>query len=316
MIGLEDRTRSIALVIVGVLAGAALLADLTDASGGLPWQLALVGLVAVLLLSGRDRSGPPAPPGPDPAPGPGPSPGAPAGTEQPTYAPAYSPTSAPPAYGPPTYEQPAYAPPRSPRRRGPVLFWFTLALVTLAEGVLGVVDLAGAPVAAAAYPALALGLVGAMLVVGSFFGRAGGLIALGLLTVPVLAVATVADEVDPQPVRETPLVAASVDERYDLGAGELVLDLTRVEDLESLDGRDLVLDVGVGSVEVVVPEGLSVDAEVVVGGVGHLWLFDEEREGFDLRAEETYDAGADAPQITLRADLGIGEIRVRTEEEQ
>ncbi len=47
--------------------------------------------------------------------------------------------------------------------------------------MLGIADLAGAPVADAAYPALALATIGAMLVVGAFYGRAGGLILLGLI---------------------------------------------------------------------------------------------------------------------------------------
>ena len=40
-----------------------------------------------------------------------------------------------------------------PRKKGPILFWFTLALIALAEGALGVVDAAGAHIAAPAYPA-------------------------------------------------------------------------------------------------------------------------------------------------------------------
>ena len=38
-----------------------------------------------------------------------------------------------------------------------MLFWFTLALPALGIGVLGIVDLAGVPIADAAYPALAVG---------------------------------------------------------------------------------------------------------------------------------------------------------------
>ena len=67
-------------------------------------------------------------------------------------------------------------PPRDPRKRGPLLFWFTLALIALAEGTLGILDLAGAPIIDSAYPALALGITAVMLLVGAFYGRAGGLI--------------------------------------------------------------------------------------------------------------------------------------------
>ena len=47
--------------------------------------------------------------------------------------------------------------------------------------MLGIVDLAGAGVADAAYPALAVAITGVMLLVGAFFGRAGGLILVGLV---------------------------------------------------------------------------------------------------------------------------------------
>ena len=114
-----------------------------------------------------------------------------------------------------------------PRKRGPILFWFTLALIALAEGVLGIVDLAGVPVADSAYPALAVGITGVMLLVGAFFGRAGGLILLGLVATVALAGATVADHWDGDTVHGTPAVrAADVDDSYRISAGELVLDLT------------------------------------------------------------------------------------------
>ena len=96
-----------------------------------------------------------------------------------TYDPAYAPGDGlrrrPRPWG--SYDRPRR--PRNPRKRGPILFWFTLALIALAEGVLGVVDLAGVAVADSAYPALALGITALMLVVGSFWGRAGGLILAG-----------------------------------------------------------------------------------------------------------------------------------------
>ena len=55
-----------------------------------------------------------------------------------------------------------------PRRRGPILFWFTLALIALGIGVLGTLDVAGMGVANSAYPAVAVGITGVMLLVGAF----------------------------------------------------------------------------------------------------------------------------------------------------
>ena len=201
---------------------------------------------------------------------------------------------------------------RDPRRRGPRLFWFTLALVTLALGVLGTVDMAGTPVADGAYPALALGIIGAMLVLGAFFGRAGGLILVGLLTVPVLVGATAAGRIDTEPLRETPTSAASVDPSYRMGVGELVIDLTEVEDLEALDGRVLDLTVQVGRIEVLVPRDLTVEATATVHGPGEIRLFGEQRGGIDTSASETHDGGQGSPVLVLDAETNLGEIVVRT----
>ncbi|MEC9052536.1 MAG: hypothetical protein VX747_08745, partial [Actinomycetota bacterium] len=213
-----------------------------------------------------------------------------------------------------TWVAPPPPPPvfRDPRRRGPRLFWFTATLVTLALGVLGTVDLAGASVADGAYPALALGVIGAMLVVGSFFGRAGGLILVGLLTVPVLLGATAADRIDTEPLQETPTSAASLDPSYRMGVGELVIDLRDIEDLDELDGRVLDITVQVGRIEVLVPRDLTVEATATVHGPGEIRLFGEQRGGIDTQATETHDGGPGSPVLQLDAETNLGEIVVRT----
>lgn len=296
VVRLEDRTRAVVLAIVGIVAAASVVAELAGGAWApfwFPWQLALVAVVAVVLLSRRDRT-------------PGHASQAAAYAAPGYAAPAYAPTTAMPPVPP--------MPPvvRNPRRRGPVLFWFTLALVALAEGMLGTLDLAGVPVAPAAYPALALAVIGLVLVVGAFFGRAGGLILVGLLVLPALVATAAVGEIEPDPVLETPQRAASVDDSYRIGAGELVLDLTEVEDLEALDGRTVVADVSVGRIEVVVPDGLSVDASAVVNGAGELVLFGEQRSGFDTSGSERLDAGDGTPLLTLDLETDLGEIVVRT----
>ena len=215
---------------------------------------------------------------------------------------------------PPAWVAPPPPPPvvRDPRRRGPRLFWFTVALVALALGGLGTLDLAGVPVADGAYPALALGVIGTMLVLGAFFGRAGGLILVGLLTVPVLVGATAADRIDTEPLRETPTSAASLDPSYRMGVGELVLDLTGIEDLDELDGKVLDITVQVGRIEVLVPRGLTVEATATVNGPGEIRLFGEQRGGIDTQARETHDGGPGSPVLELDAETNLGEIVVRT----
>ena len=134
-----------------------------------------------------------------------------------------------------------------------------MALTALAVGVLGIIDLAGAAITDSAYPALALGLIGAMLVVGAFYGRAGGLIAVGLVAALATAGATAADEVDAGQIDESPNLAADVDDTYDLFAGKIDLDLSDVRDIENLDGRHIDVEVVFGQIVVTVPDGVDVD---------------------------------------------------------
>ena len=302
---LDERSRTVALVIVGVIAALALIGDSWGAFW-FPWPLAIVALVVLWLLT---RNNPPHPvppvtPGPPPAqtyyqPAPQPA--------QPTYY-----TSPPAHYTPP----PAYVPtatyvprPPNPRKRGPILFWFTLALIALAEGVLGIVDLAGVSVADAAYPALAVGICGLMLVVGAFFGRAGGIIALGLLATVALTGATAADRWDGDQVTETPATAAAVDDRYWLGVGEQIIDLREVADLDRLDGRTIEVESGIGHIEVILPDGLAATVRADVDGPGNIKVFDLERGGIDTTLK-SYDGSPLDPSITIDAQLGVGQIEV------
>ena len=298
---LDDRTRSVALIIVGVLAALALIGDSWGAFW-FPWPVAVVALVALWLLT-RNNPQPPAaavPPVQYPA-----QDAAPAG---PTAEPAQQPV-APPYYTEPVRPYQSYVRPPNPRKRGPILFWFTLALIALGEGLLGIIDLAGANVADPAYPALAVGICGAMLVLGAFFGRAGGIIAVGLVSAVVLALTTAADHWDGDREVHDPTSAAQLDDRYWLGAGEQVFDLTDVQDLSALNGRTLDLEGGVGRIEVILPAGLTVDVDADVDGPGHIALFDEETGGIDIqRSKAVVTPGA--PRLSIDAHLGVGEIEV------
>lgn len=310
---LDERTRTVALVIVGVVAAAALVGD-SWGFIGFPWPVMVVGAVVLWALTRtKQPARPPVAPYAAPVP-PGyaaPPPGyavPPTATTQQGWV---GPPTAPYNYNVP----PAYVPPvrRDPRKQGPILFWFTLALVALGEGVLGALDLAGAPVADAAYPAIALGIVAGMLVLGAFYGRAGGLIALGLVAALGLAGATAASEIDGGTIDERPLVAADLDPSYRVGAGELVVDLTDVADLAALDGRTLELDVSVGSIRVLVPEDLAVRVDAAAHGPGSIDLFGQSRDGIDTTFEQTFDPrpGDDLPLLTIDAEVNLGEIKVR-----
>lgn len=318
-LGLDQRSRTIALAGVGVLA---LLAALGDWAGAFwfPWPLAIgVGLVVWFLHRKQQR--PPAPGGaatrppyddqlaPDATSGSTPDYTADHTAGYTTYDPAPAPgTGYPPAAPWGSYDRPRR--PRNPRKRGPILFWFTLALIALAEGVLGVVDLAGVRVTDSAYPALALGITALVLVVGSFWGRAGGLILLGFVAAIATAGTTIGSSVGDEDRSYVPTSADEVQDAYDFGGGRFTLDMSDVSDVEGLDGRDLTIDGVGGRVEVVVPDGMDVEVQTgVVGGTSE--VFGQRSDGFDITQNGSLDGGDDVPDMSITIDLVGGEIVVR-----
>ncbi len=304
-LGLDPRNRSIALAGVGVLAVLCAVGDWAGASW-FSWPLAVLAAVVAWFLHRKGRSS-------QADQYTAPSFGATAPTT-----PAYgTDTAAVPGYGDPIYSGPGQwatysrpSRPRNPRKRGPILFFFTLALIALAEGVLGVVDLAGAQVVDSAYPALALGTTALMLLVGAFWGRAGGLIALGLVGAIATVGATLSSAYPEDRFDYRPTSAAEVRDSYDLGGGELVLDLSGVSDVEALDGREVAIDGVGGRVEVVVPDGVDVTVQTHAAG-GDSRVFDERRDGLDVNLDGFHDGGPDAPAMTITIDLLVGDVVVR-----
>lgn len=287
-LGLDDRSRSLGLIIAGVLAALALMGNTWQ---GLwhPWPVALIVLVVLFFVLRRNSAQSTAPyVGPD------------------------APTSPLPTYGPPIPPTAPLAPARPwpTKRRGPILFWFTMALIALAEGLLGIVDLADVDVVPAAYPALAVAIIGVMLLVGAFFGRAGGLILAGLLATVVLAGTTAADEWEGTTVRETPTTAAVVASDYEISSGELVLDLTHVGNVAALDGRAISLHTNVGRIEVILPDGLDAEVTADVNGPGEIKLFGEESGGIDISMNRTEGGLGRNPLLHIRTELDVGAIEV------
>jgi phage shock protein PspC (stress-responsive transcriptional regulator) len=202
---------------------------------------------------------------------------------------------------------------RDPRKKGPLLFWIAIPLIALALGILGTADLAGTHVIPAAYPALALAVVAALLVLGSFWGRAGGLILLGLLLVPVTTVATVADHIEGKDVRVTPLSTSQIPaDGYTSDVGKLVVDLTRLEDPQALDEKVVVSHIDVGELEIIVPDDVTVEAEAQIDGPGGIDLLGHAGGGIDISNSVTQAAGPDAPTWHIVGTADIGHVIVRS----
>ncbi|MGN6574180.1 MAG: PspC domain-containing protein [Nocardioides sp.] len=322
----SPSTRNALLIVVGVVAAMLLIGN-SWGGWGFPWPLILVAVVALVLLVNRDRPAgqtgpqtpsPQYPPTPYPASYPtstgwvGETDDVDAGSAPPEgdvttppAPPAGTGWAAPPAYQPP-YQPPVRA------DRGPKLFGPTLALVAIALGSLGLYD-TGHDVSAAAYAALALTVVGVMLLVGSVLGRAGGLIFLGIVATIALAITSAVDGnwSSERQIARTPVAASDIHDSYRLTAGQIDLDLTEVSDPQNLDGRHITLDAEAGELIVRVPDDVDVDATIRFGGEADIAGYT--RSGNNVELTRHLDGGADAPQLTLELDLLVGHIQVITE---
>jgi phage shock protein PspC (stress-responsive transcriptional regulator) len=323
-ISMSPNTRNGLLIATGVLAAVILVGNSWHGFG-FPWPVFLIGLAVLVYLLVRNDDRPLAPPatgGPDQA--------GPPAAYQPVYGPptaeqagvtTYAPESTgeqppptPPWLAPPQ-PAPAYQPPPRPRKSGPRLFGPTLALVALALGVLGLYDVSGGQVADAAYPALALAVIGSMLVVGAFVGRSGGLIFLGIVAAIALAVTSLVGNVrdlnfqNGERLRVAPATAAGVRPFYDITSGRMVVDLSRVRDPQALDGRTIDLHARAGEVVVVLPNNVTSSVTAVVHGPGEVDLPDHSSGGLHTSLSGTYGNGAGT--VSIDAATNVGHIEVR-----
>ncbi len=278
-------TRNALLIVAAVFAALLLVGD-SWGGLGFPWPLAILALVVFVVLINRDR----------------PMSTAPAGADV-----AATDSGSLPATDPAGQS-------RAPKPdRGPKLFWVTLALVTLALGVLGMYDVSGGSVATAAYPALGLAVVGAMLVLGAWVGRPGGLIFLGIVGAVALAVTSLAAAPfdAERRIDATPTSATQVEDQYEVSAGRIALDLTDVDDLDALDGRSIDLEANAGEIVVTVPDDVNVDVVADVEIAGEADVLGRVENGADVQVRQSAFADAGAPDLYLQASLLVGSIEVR-----
>ena len=200
-------------------------------------------------------------------------------------------------------------------RRGPILFGLALASVVLALGLLGMVEASGSSVPDAAYAALTLAVIGAWLVVGSVYGRPGGLVLAGVISLLALSATSVVEPTfeGERDLMLRPASVSQLDSTYDLPAGRAEIDLRGIRDLEALDGRTLAVSLNAGEIVLIVPAGLAVDLDARVSAGGEISTPELDREGWGAAVDRT--VLSDDSRATLVADLqvGFGRIHVRSE---
>jgi phage shock protein PspC (stress-responsive transcriptional regulator)/predicted membrane protein len=211
---------------------------------------------------------------------------------------------------PPTPSSPPV--PKPPAR--PSLFAPVLGALLAAAGLFGllaVLDVYDVDLAVAL--AAGVAIVGVAIAIGAMTQRrVGGLVFLGLVMLAAFGVAAMTPVSISSGVGEKqvqPETFAALQSSYELGMGELDVDLTSVTLPDGTTPVDA--NVGIGSLVITLPRNvaLEIDAQAGVGEVNVLGLRDD---GIDAHRTFSF-AGSrpDAPVLELEADVGIGNIEVR-----
>ncbi|MET8911234.1 PspC domain-containing protein [Micromonospora sp. NPDC004551] len=220
--------------------------------------------------------------------------------------------SAPPA--PPAPARPA-RPPKRPKERS-ALGAVTFSLIFLALGVVAMLDLLDAfPIGAAGYFAAVLATIGLGLLVGTWFGRARWLIALGLVTAAALGIATVADSYDrvrgiDGNVTWAPADYRDLADRYENNFGDAVLDLRNI-DFNKKDTQ-VTVAINFGKATVVVPPNVDVTTVADVNA-GDANVFGKRTGGLNGRQWEDTDLGPDGRgggTLRLLVHVNAGNLEV------
>jgi phage shock protein PspC (stress-responsive transcriptional regulator) len=227
-----------------------------------------------------------------------------------------------PVWSPPPPSDPAAAwgapPPPRPRRR-PFLGPLTFAVALIVTGLAIVLDnLNVLDLSIGQELAVFLTVLGGGLLVGTWWGRAWGLIPVGLLAVPLVALAALAG---PVPVRGgladrlyRPTTPAEVRASYHLAGGEMILDLSKVT--FGAGARPVQASVAGGRLLVVVPDEVAARVRGRVG-VGNLDLLGHQDAGAQVDSTineppaKAPAKGAVAPTVDLDLQAGYGVIEVR-----
>jgi len=186
-------------------------------------------------------------------------PGMPPGQGQ--QPPAWDPLGvAPFAWDLPEPAQPAARPP-APRRRS-VVTPVTIAVALVVAGVAAIAAMYDAYFDGPKVVAMVLAVIGIGLVIGSFVRGGRGLIPIaiplaaitwGLAMIPDTTFASMGDR------KITPASVADLQPRYEHGAGNIELDLTRLQ-LSDTDSVRTTVELGFGNMDVYVPDGADVIA--------------------------------------------------------
>ena len=196
--------------------------------------------------------------------------------------------------------------------RGPATATVLLGALLVLVGIGWLLDSAGIEVPWRALLPAALIAVGLACVAGAFRGRQHALMVVGVALVVVLSVAVAADWDLDVPWTggvgdrtERPATPAELGE-YELGVGNLVVDLSRLQVPAGTTAVEARL--GVGELVVELPDGVSVEV-VASSGLGEVLVRGPPAGGFASRNDPAAERGGDR-RLRVDARVGLGQVRV------
>ena len=221
--------------------------------------------------------------------------------------PPVTPTDPPPTPSPARPPSPA----RGYDRR---LARFVVSVALIATGILGMFDLAGADVAASAYVALPLAIVGLGLIARAWYGSGWSLIVIGAVLALGLVAVTAAEQAHARATTSStwrPLTVEQVDATYQANVGNTLLDLSSVD--FTGQSKDVSVNLDAGNLTVILPSRVDVQAEVQVN-VGNAVVFGETWGGIGQSRHTVTNLGSDGAgggELTLQATVNVGNVEVR-----
>lgn len=309
----------------------------SGARAGMLAAAVILGAFLLIKRSGSPSFPPPAPTGPPPsAPPPGAEEPTVAFVAAPAAAPADQPVTTPSAYTPPPPPapptggfRPPFAPhgpfagptpppppppappkpPKPPRERS-ILGRLTFFAVVMVAGLIGALDMSGVDVDISAYFAAALVTTALGLIVGTWFGRARGLIALAVVLSFALGVSSGLERFGREwtPSVYEPASLAEVADSYEFNVGNVTLDLRKVDFSGKTQATSI--DMKLGQLKVLLPPKVDATVEAGVEG-GRLVLFNDEfadssyRQVTDLGTD---GAGGGTLSLDIRLEAGNVEV--------
>ncbi|MCA2218584.1 cell wall-active antibiotics response protein [Wangella sp. NEAU-J3] len=163
-----------------------------------------------------------------------------------------------------------------------------------------------------AYFAAALATVSLGLIVGAWFGRARGLIALALVAAFGLGISSGVERFGGQITNSVyrPQTVPAVADRYDFTLGNVTLDLRKVDFTGAQ--QETYVEMRAGQVKVLLPENVDTTADVRMNN-GRAYVFGRESDGRSIDGQTLTDLGADGAgggSLHLIIEMNAGNVEV------